>query len=242
MHYVRSLSVSLAVLVLSGVPSAAQKDDEPDRLKRAEQIQKEIAALQKRIEQLQNELASTAVPQGTITRLVFNGFVLDQEPGLCYVPDKDTRIVFVDGQKAKMSDLKLGTHVSVQADEQKVKASDPGQVAARVIVIEKAVRQLFTSGQDADEIAKQVDFTKEYLVLSRIKGVADDRVSVMVSRDKDGPVLRFTYHRGIAKGPDGHILTTLYAISKDARVAEWVEGKKIESAEELSKALRKSDE
>jgi hypothetical protein len=262
MRYVLSLFASLAVLVLS-VGAGTAQNDEPDRLKRAaqiqkeiveaqkrteqlhkelvlrvEQVQKEMAELQKRTEQLHNELVVLTGTQGTIRKLVFDGFVLDRDPGLCYVPDKDTRIVFSDGQKAKVSDLKLGTHVSVQANEQKVKASDPGQVTALVIVIDKAVRQIFIEGQDATAIAKQVDFTKEYLFLSRIEGVADDRVSVTVSRDKDVPVVHFTFHPGHAKGPDGHILTSLFAISKDARVTGFADGKKITSAEELAKALR----
>jgi hypothetical protein len=50
--------------------------------------------------------------------------------------------------------------------------------------------------------------------------------------------VKFTFHPGHAKGPDGHILTSLFAIAKDTRVTGYADGKKITTPEELAKALR----
>jgi hypothetical protein len=74
--------------------------------------------------------------------------------------------------------------------------------------------------------------------LCRIKGVADDRLSFSVTRDKDGPLVHFTFHAGAAKGPDGHLLTVSYAISKGVRISGYADGKKITSVEELGNVLR----
>jgi hypothetical protein len=252
------LSLALLGLVVAHSPA---RDDEADEARRRAEIQKEVAELQARIAKLSAELAKLQPPpeapkreaafQGMIGSWVFKpeeGFLVEWSeavPGAVRSQRviqqrvvrlrKDTQVMYSDKQPAKPSDLMWGQCVSVRA--RVINPADPWKMEADVIVIEKAARRI-VEGKDAKEVAKQVDFAKEYLVVSRIEGVADDELWFSVTHDKDGPLVHFTFVPGTAKGPDGHILLRIHAIAKDARVADGAGAKKITSVEELAKALR----
>jgi hypothetical protein len=250
------LSLALLGLVIAQSPA---RDDEADKARRRAEIQKEIDELQGKIAKLSAELAKLQPAPAVSREAAFQGMIstwaIKPEEGFLVgwneaVPAsvrservveqrivrlrKDTQVRYSDKQPAKPSDLKFGQCVNVRG---KVDLADPLKVEADVIVIEKAARRI-AEGKDAKEVAKQVNFAKEYLVVSRIEGVADDELWFAVTHDKDGPLVHFTFVPGRAKGPDGHILFRIHAISKEARIAGGAGAKKITSVEELAKALR----
>lgn len=91
-----------------------------------------------------------------------------------------------------------------------------------------------------DQIAKQVSFATEYLLLFQWTGAGDDKLSFAVDKAKDGPVVVFSFTPGKFKNKKGHV--QIYAILKNAswrspenkRVPEPT---KINSAEELAKCF-----
>jgi hypothetical protein len=234
---------------------APKPDPNPEQTKRIAEVQKEIGELRARLATLSAELARLQPAperrppkvsfQGTITRLndkTEPGFLLEWREAPRGHPkwkiillQNDTQILYSDDRAAKPSDLKSGLHVNVCATI--ANPSDAERAEADVVVIERAARWI-PEEKDANEIAKQVDFASEYLLWFRIEGVADDDLPFTVSRDRDGVVVHFTFYRGIAKGPDGHILSRFFAIANDARVTGYAAGTKITSAKELAKALQ----
>jgi hypothetical protein len=113
------------------------------------------------------------------------------------------------------------------AEEPEKKAADE---VAREIVLKKPVGGFrftngigvkITSAEDLIQelpgqaaIAKQVDFTKEYLVMFTWRGSGGDRKSFKVEEGKDGPVVVFTTSAGQSADLKPHV--RLYAISKKA--------------------------
>ncbi|MCE9532306.1 MAG: hypothetical protein K8T89_14470 [Planctomycetes bacterium] len=247
MRFAFTLFTSLTLLGLSTGRCIAQNRAVPDIEKRQAEIQKEIEDLQRRIKVLQAELGGHRggglFTKGIIQELIFNGVVLDRAEGLCYVANKNTQIIYSDGEKATTADLKIGKRVSVWANDNLRALSNPAQAAAFTIIIEKekpVIAREIPVGRDADEIFKHVDFAKEYLAFCRMEDDAGgSKFSFKVSSDKDGPIVDITYHRSSAKGPDGHVTTNIFVIAKNARITGH-QGvvKKITSVEELAKALQ----
>ena len=118
-------------------------------------------------------------------------------------------------------------------------------VNANGIVIEKAVRRIY-EGNPGD-VAKQVDFTKELVLLYRVKSrLADDELMLTVLPYEKVPQVLISFRPAMPRGPlenlrvrgGSEILCRMYAIRQDALVKADVQGTKITSAEELTKVLQ----
>ena len=135
-----------------------------------------------------------------------------------------------------------GTKISTAEELSKALTKEP--LAAELAKLQSAIVRPIVAGKDAAEIAKQVDFAKEYLVLFRWKGFGQDGVSFTVKEEKDGPVVVFIHIEDPRLDSGAEIKLTLgprsniFAIAKNARFTGGPsEGTKITSAEELAKAL-----
>ena len=97
-------------------------------------------------------------------------------------------------------------------------------VEADGIVIERALRRIYER-KDPSDTVKQVDFTKEHVLLFRIKSqLADDELMLAVTRDEKRPHVDITFQPAISRGRLGMspervgsgVLFRMYAIAKDA--------------------------
>jgi hypothetical protein len=64
-----------------------------------------------------------------------------------------------------------------------------------------------------ERIAKQVDFSKEYLLLFMWRGSGQDKLSSKVAEEKKKPVVIFEFSPGVTQ--DCHFHASLFAVSRD---------------------------
>ena len=119
----------------------------------------------------------------------------------------------------------IAPSLAAEEPEQKV----PDEVAREIVLVKPIGGFRFTNGigvkiSSAEDlvqelpgqaaIAKQVDFTKEYLVMFTWRGSGGDKKSFKVEEGKDGPVVVFTTSAGQSADLKPHV--RLYAITKKA--------------------------
>lgn len=96
----------------------------------------------------------------------------------------------------------------------------------------KVAREI--ADRTSEAIEKQVDFTKEHLLLFKWSGSGRDKLEFSVEEGKDGPVVVFKLTPGLTRDLRQH--SRLFAVSKSAafRVGDRVkEPAKITRAEDL---------
>jgi hypothetical protein len=156
---------------------------------------------------------------------------------------KNNKIYYSDNKPAKLSDLKPGQ--LVRAGVRVVEWTQPPTMKADAVFIEKSVREIIDP-KDAAEVAKEVDFATQYLLLYRWtgwSGYAQDRVWFTVMEEKGQPVVALHLVRPERKAGMAKVVqqpeTRWYAVAKNARVVGGPlgDGTKITNAGELTKTF-----
>jgi hypothetical protein len=258
MRFVLPVVVSLALFALFVGPSAAQKNDEVDKTKRIAQIEKELAELQEKIAKLKAELAQLqpvtgkippgkhVVVRGTITKMEQGRFWLTSgiNSSILFILREDSQIMYSDNDKANPSDLKVGQSVRVHSRQEELGLKkEPQSGFAYVVIIEKeqVIREIILKEGEGypQQIAKQVDFSKEYILRFGWTGANDDRLFFRID-EAAFPIVVFDLTRGKDKQETAHV--RVFAVTKNGgwSIAERERvplPTRINSVEELAKAF-----
>jgi|GEM_PF-2691029 hypothetical protein len=181
--------------------------------------------------------------QGTIKKLGSVGFVIvTQQPGTRYAPSKlakefqqDQLEVVFSGEVGKIppnvrligTPLKLTAIAKADAKAPagvkelkgiKPVASAAGRGSANkptAIKDKAALAKTFSDKAAQQAILKQVDFSKEILLVFRWAGSGQDRIAATSQKTKDGLAVVFGYSRGLTRDLRRHF--KVYAVAKDAK-------------------------
>jgi hypothetical protein len=160
-----------------------------------------------------------------------------------HLTDK-TRLIDSAGQSAAAADLKVGQRVSVYYGGG-LAESKPPQGTANLIIIESGrtdartpdgkVRELLGRGTSARraEIARQIDFSREYVLYFHWVGAGDDALTFTT---ETGPLVVFTFTPGKFKNKVRH--ERVFALPKVARwrLVETFQSSRTPAATKISTA------